>query len=132
MATSAAAAATAAVAAASTSAHHSRPRPDLGLWRTPRRRRLHTQAAIDPGLQTVLTAGSAAVAAGAALYFGLKGDPLPCPDCGGNGGVKCVFCNNTGKMATNEEGKVRECRVCKGAGLVLCKKCSGTGFVRRL
>ncbi|CDP08451.1 unnamed protein product [Coffea canephora] len=25
-----------------------------------------------------------------------------------------------------------DCRVCKGAGLILCKKCGGSGYARRL
>ncbi|KAF5930200.1 hypothetical protein HYC85_031073 [Camellia sinensis] len=42
------------------------------------------------------------------------GDPVPCGRCAGNGGTKCVFCND-GKMK-QETGMV-DCRVCKGAGI---------------
>ncbi|KAG2601028.1 hypothetical protein PVAP13_5KG565207, partial [Panicum virgatum] len=52
------------------------------------------------------------------LVLGLKGDPVPCDRCAGNGGTKCVFCND-GKMKV--ENGVAECRVCRGAGLILCK-----------
>ncbi|CAL4973817.1 unnamed protein product [Urochloa decumbens] len=59
----------------------------------------------------------------------LQGDPVPCDRCAGNGGTKCVFCND-GKMKV-ENGAV-ECRVCRGAGLILCKKCAGSGYSKRL
>ncbi|KAL2945548.1 Chaperone protein DnaJ [Bienertia sinuspersici] len=59
----------------------------------------------------------------------LKGDPVPCDRCAGNGGTKCVFCND-GKMKT--EAGLISCKVCKGAGLVLCKKCAGSGYSKGL
>ncbi|KAJ7548201.1 hypothetical protein O6H91_07G002400 [Diphasiastrum complanatum] len=80
-------------------------------------------------VQTIILSASILVATTASLYFGLKGDPLPCTKCGGNGGTKCVFCTD-GKMKT--EAGLTECRVCKGAGLLLCKNCKGSGYTRRL
>ncbi|XP_050370952.1 uncharacterized protein LOC126788961 [Argentina anserina] len=79
--------------------------------------------------QTFLATISVLAAIALSLLLGLKGDPVPCERCAGNGGTKCVFCNN-GKMKL-ETGLV-DCKVCKGAGLVLCKKCAGSGYSRRL
>uniref|UniRef100_A0A453FLX5 Uncharacterized protein n=1 Tax=Aegilops tauschii subsp. strangulata TaxID=200361 RepID=A0A453FLX5_AEGTS len=45
-----------------------------------------------------------------------QGDPVPCDRCAGNGGTKCVFCND-GKMKA--DNGVVECRVCRGAGCLL-------------
>ncbi|GJP54205.1 hypothetical protein CLOM_g13300 [Closterium sp. NIES-68] len=77
----------------------------------------------------ILTAGALAAAA-VSLRLALKGDPVPCAKCGGNGGTACVFCEG-GKM-TGEDGRLMDCRVCKGAGLVFCKECRGSGYVKRL
>lgn len=82
-----------------------------------------------PDVQTLILGASVIVATSASLYFGLKGDPVPCERCGGNGGTKCVFCSE-GKMK-GESGLI-DCRVCRGAGLILCKNCSGSGYSRRL
>ncbi|KAK9079059.1 hypothetical protein SSX86_000729 [Deinandra increscens subsp. villosa] len=79
--------------------------------------------------QTFLATISVLVAISLSLFLGLKGDPVPCEKCAGNGGTKCVFCND-GKMKM-ETGSV-ECKVCKGAGLILCKKCAGSGYSKRL
>uniref|UniRef100_A0A0E0ERH7 Uncharacterized protein n=1 Tax=Oryza meridionalis TaxID=40149 RepID=A0A0E0ERH7_9ORYZ len=79
--------------------------------------------------QTLLISAAVVSAVSLSLVLGLKGDPVPCERCAGNGGTKCVFCND-GKMKV--ENGVVECRVCKGAGLILCKKCSGSGYSRRL
>ncbi|GMP91784.1 hypothetical protein CsSME_00042317 [Camellia sinensis var. sinensis] len=79
--------------------------------------------------QTFLATISVLAAIALSLFLGLKGDPVPCGRCAGNGGTKCVFCND-GKMK-QETGMV-DCRVCKGAGLILCKKCGGSGYSRRL
>ncbi|KAG9144483.1 hypothetical protein Leryth_014519 [Lithospermum erythrorhizon] len=79
--------------------------------------------------QTFIVTVSVLVAISLSLVLGLKGDPLPCDRCAGNGGTKCVFCND-GKMKM-ETGLVN-CKVCKGAGLILCKKCGGSGYARRL
>ncbi|KAL3628898.1 hypothetical protein CASFOL_027944 [Castilleja foliolosa] len=79
--------------------------------------------------QTFLVTVSVLVAIGLSLFLGLKGDPVPCERCAGNGGTKCVFCSD-GKMKV-ETGMV-DCKVCKGAGLVLCKKCAGSGYSKRL
>ncbi|GKD85606.1 hypothetical protein Tco_1356760 [Tanacetum coccineum] len=79
--------------------------------------------------QTFLATISVLVAISLSLFLGLKGDPVPCEKCAGNGGTKCVFCSD-GKMKM-ETGSV-ECKVCKGAGLILCKKCAGSGYSKRL
>ncbi|XP_021892608.1 uncharacterized protein LOC110810683 [Carica papaya] len=79
--------------------------------------------------QTFLVTISVLVAIALSLFLGLKGDPLPCERCGGNGGTKCVFCEN-GKMM--QETRMVDCKVCKGAGLIFCKKCGGSGYSRRL
>ncbi|KAJ3698809.1 hypothetical protein LUZ61_002514 [Rhynchospora tenuis] len=79
--------------------------------------------------QTLLVSGAVVAAISLSLFLGLKGDPLPCERCAGNGGTKCIFCDD-GKMRL-ENGLVN-CRVCKGAGLILCKKCGGSGYSRRL
>ncbi|KAI3450792.1 hypothetical protein Pfo_007457, partial [Paulownia fortunei] len=79
--------------------------------------------------QTFLVTVSVLVAIALSLVLGLKGDPVPCERCAGNGGTKCVFCSD-GKMKV-ETGLV-DCKVCKGAGLILCKKCGGSGYSKRL
>ncbi|WOG94589.1 hypothetical protein DCAR_0313885 [Daucus carota subsp. sativus] len=79
--------------------------------------------------QTFLVTISVLVAISLSLFLGLKGDPVPCERCAGNGGTKCVFCSD-GKMKI-ETGLV-DCKVCKGAGLIFCKKCGGSGYSRRL
>ncbi|KDP42950.1 hypothetical protein JCGZ_23892 [Jatropha curcas] len=79
--------------------------------------------------QTALATVSVLAAISLSLFLGLKGDPVPCDRCAGNGGTKCVFCND-GKM--KQETGLVDCRVCKGAGLILCKKCGGSGYSRRL
>ncbi|KAL3684280.1 hypothetical protein R1sor_002302 [Riccia sorocarpa] len=87
-------------------------------------------ADMDPSaFQTLLLTAAVLIATTVSLYFGLKGDPVLCERCAGNGGTKCVFCMD-GKMK-NEKGLV-DCRVCKGAGLVMCKTCKGSGYSRRL
>ncbi|XP_062172667.1 protein BUNDLE SHEATH DEFECTIVE 2, chloroplastic isoform X2 [Alnus glutinosa] len=77
--------------------------------------------------QTFLATISVLAAIALSLVLGLKGDPVPCGRCAGNGGTKCVFCNN-GKM--KQEMGLIDCKVCKG--LILCKKCGGSGYSRRL
>ncbi|CAI9785821.1 unnamed protein product [Fraxinus pennsylvanica] len=79
--------------------------------------------------QTFLVTVSVLGAIALSLFLGLKGDPVPCERCAGNGGTKCVFCSD-GKMKL-ETGPV-DCRVCKGTGLIFCKKCGGSGYSRRL
>ncbi|KFK32320.1 hypothetical protein AALP_AA6G226500 [Arabis alpina] len=79
--------------------------------------------------QTFIVTISLLVAISLSLFLGFKGDPVPCERCGGNGGTKCVFCQE-GKMKV-ESGMV-SCKVCKGSGLVFCKKCRGSGYSRRL
>lgn len=83
-------------------------------------------------------------AAGAALYAGMKKEPVPCSLCQGTGGIRCFACEGDGKNPTPRDklysetpGKrdvfgrtlnPRECKVCKGVGLVLCSQCKGTGY----
>ncbi|KAH7425923.1 hypothetical protein KP509_11G077500 [Ceratopteris richardii] len=82
-----------------------------------------------PDVQSIILGASVLAATSASLYFGLKGDPVPCGSCGGNGGTKCVFCVG-GKM--KGDAGFTDCRVCKGAGLILCRKCNGSGYSKRL
>ncbi|GLJ31740.1 hypothetical protein SUGI_0638400 [Cryptomeria japonica] len=63
-------------------------------------------------INTFIIASSVLAGILLSLYFGLKGDPVRCERCAGNGGTKCVFCKD-GKMKV-ETGLV-DCRVCKGA-----------------
>ncbi|KAL2652437.1 hypothetical protein R1flu_020565 [Riccia fluitans] len=87
-------------------------------------------ADMDPSaFQTLLLTATVLIATSVSLYFGLKGDPVLCEKCAGNGGTKCVFCMD-GKMK-NEKGLV-DCRVCKGAGLIMCRNCKGSGYSSRL
>ncbi|ESQ49501.1 hypothetical protein EUTSA_v10021645mg [Eutrema salsugineum] len=79
--------------------------------------------------QTFIVTISLVVAIALSLFLGFKGDPVPCERCGGNGGTKCVFCQE-GKMKV-ESGMVN-CKICKGSGLIFCKKCGGSGYRRRL
>ncbi|CAJ1971158.1 unnamed protein product [Sphenostylis stenocarpa] len=79
--------------------------------------------------QTVIVTVSVLAAIALSLFLGLKGDPVPCERCGGNGGTKCVFCDN-GKM--KQDMGLINCKVCKGSGLIFCKKCGGSGYSRRL
>ncbi|TKY57038.1 hypothetical protein E2542_SST21484 [Spatholobus suberectus] len=79
--------------------------------------------------QTLIVTVSVLSAIALSLFLGLKGDPVPCERCGGNGGTKCVFCNN-GKM--KQDMGLINCKVCKGSGLIFCKKCGGSGYSRRL
>ncbi|RDX62633.1 hypothetical protein CR513_59012, partial [Mucuna pruriens] len=79
--------------------------------------------------QTLIVTVSVLAAIALSLFLGLKGDPVPCERCGGNGGTKCVFCND-GKM--KQEMGLVNCKVCKGSGLIFCKKCGGSGYSRRL
>ncbi|XVE79148.1 hypothetical protein DITRI_Ditri14bG0034700 [Diplodiscus trichospermus] len=57
--------------------------------------------------QTFLTTISVLAAIALSLFLGLKGDPVPCDRCAGNGGTKCVFC---------EDGKMKQ-----ETGLIDCK-----------
>ncbi|CAA7048552.1 unnamed protein product [Microthlaspi erraticum] len=79
--------------------------------------------------QTFIVTISLVVAIALSLFLGFKGDPVPCERCGGNGGTKCVFCQE-GKMKV--ESGIVNCKVCKGSGLIFCKKCGGSGYSRRL
>ncbi|BAT80961.1 hypothetical protein VIGAN_03059100 [Vigna angularis var. angularis] len=79
--------------------------------------------------QTVIVTVSVLAAIALSLFLGLKGDPVPCERCGGNGGTKCVFCDY-GKM--KQDMGLINCKVCKGSGLIFCKKCGGSGYSRRL
>ncbi|XP_020212229.1 uncharacterized protein LOC109796824 isoform X1 [Cajanus cajan] len=79
--------------------------------------------------QTLIVTVSVLAAIALSLFLGLKGDPVPCERCAGNGGTKCVFCDN-GKM--KQDMGLINCKVCKGSGLIFCKKCGGSGYSRRL
>lgn len=100
--------------------------------------------------QDVIVGGAVTAAVGAALYSGLKQEPVPCDLCAGNGGIKCFACSGAGssmdlidpsvleaqagrKLArgftSGSSSKPGSCRVCKGKGLVLCSKCKGTGYI---
>jgi DnaJ-class molecular chaperone len=111
---------------------------------------LLTLAATDPAaLQDVIVGGAVTAAVGAALYSGLKQEPVPCDLCAGNGGIKCFACSGAGssmdvidpdileaqagrKLArgftSSSSSRPGSCRVCKGKGLVLCSKCKGSGY----
>jgi hypothetical protein len=107
-------------------------------------------------LQDVIVGGAVTAAVGAALYSGLKKEPVPCDLCAGNGGIRCFACSGvgTGSMESLDGsplgsadgdavastrprrdavgrlgGNPRACRVCKGTGLVLCSKCRGSGYM---
>ena len=80
-----------------------------------------------------------------ALVVGLRGDPVPCPTCQGNGGIRCIICEGSGRVARRADDTMSarppprqkrdvlglaardplECRACKGIGLILCKVGSG-------
>ncbi|KAF4381208.1 hypothetical protein F8388_012130 [Cannabis sativa] len=66
--------------------------------------------------QTFLATISVLVTIALSLSLGFKGDPVPCERCAGNGGTKCVFCND-GKM--KQETGLVDCKVCKGADVLL-------------
>jgi hypothetical protein len=87
---------------------------------------------------------------GAALYSGLKQEPVPCDLCAGNGGIACFACSGGGTSSSSVEplidpqgaastmrrfsrassAKPGSCRVCKGKGLIICSKCRGSGWMR--
>ncbi|POO01407.1 hypothetical protein TorRG33x02_027140 [Trema orientale] len=64
--------------------------------------------------QTFLATISVLATIALSLFLGFKGDPVACERCAGNGGTKCVFCND-GKM--KQETGLVDCKVCKGAGI---------------
>lgn len=103
-------------------------------------------------LQDLIVGGAVTAAVGAALYNGLKKEPVPCDLCAGNGGIRCFACQGGGSMdlvdkdllATNNQQRPpkrdfvgrgganpRACRVCQGTGLVLCSKCKGSGYLSK-
>jgi hypothetical protein len=43
----------------------------------------------------MIVGGAVVSAVGAALYSGLKQEPVPCDLCAGNGGIKCFACSTT-------------------------------------
>eukprot|EP00882_Tetradesmus_deserticola_P007590 GHRQ01007994.1.p1 GENE.GHRQ01007994.1~~GHRQ01007994.1.p1 ORF type:complete len:171 (+),score=64.15 GHRQ01007994.1:768-1280(+) len=119
-------------------------------------------ASTDPAaLQDVIVGGAVTAAVGAALYSGLKKDPIPCDLCAGNGGIRCFACSSdmlgsSGSMSSLDDlidkdvllppeqrkrpkrdilgrsgGNPRACKVCKGTGLVLCSKCRGSGYMSK-
>lgn len=84
-------------------------------------------------------------AVGAALYSGLKREPVPCDLCAGNGGIRCFACqggsalglsdqtmlSSTSQPRSRGSSKAATCRVCKGTGLVMCSKCKGSGYISK-
>eukprot|EP00878_Enallax_costatus_P024892 GHUV01026587.1.p2 GENE.GHUV01026587.1~~GHUV01026587.1.p2 ORF type:complete len:156 (-),score=7.72 GHUV01026587.1:607-1074(-) len=102
--------------------------------------------------QDFIVGGAVTAAVGAALYSGLKKEPVPCDLCAGNGGIRCFACQGGGSMdlidkdllVTGDQqrppkrdvigrsgGNPRACKVCKGTGLVLCSKCRGSGYITK-
>ncbi|GBF92377.1 disulfide-isomerase-like [Raphidocelis subcapitata] len=107
-------------------------------------------AAADPAaIQDLIVGGAVTAAVGAALFSGLRKDPVPCELCMGTGGIKCFACDGDGAGASRDGlgsdapaaarrprrdpvGRTpsgRACRVCGGGGLVLCSRCRGSGYV---
>jgi len=93
-----------------------------------------------------MVGGLSVVALGAALFSGFRGEPEPCEDCLGSGGIACLVCEGSGKRKgpinleeTGEDAAARtlgltrgnpyDCRVCVGLGRMLCRKCMGSGYV---
>eukprot|EP00198_Chlamydomonas_reinhardtii_P003887 XP_001693223.1 DnaJ-like zinc-finger protein [Chlamydomonas reinhardtii] len=100
----------------------------------------------------IIVGGAVVGAVSVALYAGLKKDPVPCSLCQGTGGIRCFACGGDGRNATVSRDDLydskalgggvappkrdplgrtinpRDCKVCRGAGLVLCSQCKGTGF----
>ncbi|XP_027332837.1 protein SPA, chloroplastic isoform X3 [Abrus precatorius] len=112
----------------SSTSSHALPRPKFQF---PSKRR---RKATKPKLLMIIDPILLFNGVGTTLYFDTQtllatGDPVPCERCGGNGGTKCVFCND-GKM--KQDMGLIDCKVCKGSGLILCKRCGGSGYSRRL
>ncbi|KAF5837522.1 hypothetical protein DUNSADRAFT_4215 [Dunaliella salina] len=91
--------------------------------------------------QDVIVGGAVIASVSAALYGGLRKDPVTCDLCLGTGGTKCFGCNGEGKMlipkdlvrpnaSTGRSSGPRRCKVCKGVGMVLCSKCKGSGYIQ--
>ncbi|KAH9565103.1 hypothetical protein CY35_04G059700 [Sphagnum magellanicum] len=54
-------------------------------------------ADMDPAnVQTLIISASVLAATSASLYFGLKGEPVSCVKCGGNGLILCKTCKGSG------------------------------------
>lgn len=87
---------------------------------------LYDVASSAVNLQDVIVSGAVFTAVGAAMYSGLKKDPVPCELCVGSGGTRCFACEGQGKMSGVS------CSICKGVGLVLCRKCRGGGYTTGL
>ncbi|KAG1665286.1 hypothetical protein FOA52_015863 [Chlamydomonas sp. UWO 241] len=101
------------------------------------------------GVQDVLVGGTVLTVIAAALAGGLKKDPVVCDLCQGNGGTRCFVCAGEGKNLISRDellagegeapkrskgmgpagGNPRDCKVCRGAGLIGCSKCKGSGYV---
>ena len=108
---------------------------------------------IDPSSsQDIVMFGSVAVAATAAFIGGFEKESEVCERCQGSGGVKCFACEGTGKFSSTTAGgdevrretsgssgrdllgrnrNPRECRACKGVGMLLCSACNGTGYTTK-
>mmetsp|Transcript_16484 Transcript_16484/g.35637 ORF Transcript_16484/g.35637 Transcript_16484/m.35637 type:complete len:166 (+) Transcript_16484:29-526(+) len=108
---------------------------------------IETAAGINPyTLQDIIVGGAVVGAVSAALFAGLRKEPVVCDLCQGTGGARCFVCGGEGKMPSlisreelmegqtkrdmfGRSGNNRSCKVCKGAGLVGCSKCKGSGYV---
>jgi hypothetical protein len=99
--------------------------------------------------QDVIVGGAVTAAVGAALYSGLKKDPVPCDLCAGNGGIRCFACSGDVMSSSSsmssyddlidkdlllppEQRKQRPKRDIvgrSGGNPRACKVCKGTGLV---
>ena len=63
------------------------------------------------------------------------GHPIECPQCNGEGSIKCRKCKGSGRekyvdgnFASGEERmKTGQCSKCQGKGTLKCKECAGSG-----
>ncbi|KAG2436817.1 hypothetical protein HXX76_006339 [Chlamydomonas incerta] len=119
----------------------------------PAQRQVECNAIAPETLQDIIVGGAVVGAVSVALYSGLKKDPVPCSLCQGTGGIRCFACGGDGRNATVSRDDLydsksalgggapppkrdplgrsinpRDCKVCRGAGLVLCSQCKGSGF----
>lgn len=119
----------------------------LRYWR-PHRSSSHVCNADPNAMQEAIMGGSVALAASAALLNSVAKEPESCPQCRGTGvRVQCFACEGSGKMTSApleqqaaagsrldlaSKDKSRECRVCKGAGVLFCQKCNGSGYTKTM
>lgn len=64
------------------------------------------------------------------LKKAMRGKPMPCPDCPGNGLKPCNFCKGTKKMKGFYDILV-PCVPCEATGTtgIKCKTCNGVGYL---